>query len=135
MIDHAEKMKKLPFFRSGPAIRALTEALARPERRQLIELIYKKVCEASSLYPERSYDTETADVMQKARKHASERLHRDGYDGAYPLFTRGNTTLLALEEHPFTKPELDYEWFSFHIHFLIWDAQKYELTIVKNSIL
>ncbi len=135
MIDHAEKMKKLPFFRSGPAIRALTEALVLPERRQLIELIYKKVCEASSLYPERSYDTGTADVMQKARERAAARLREEGYAGVYPRFTRGATTLLALEEHPFTKPELDYEGFSFHIHFLMWDEQKYELTIVKNSIL
>jgi hypothetical protein len=73
--------------------------------------------------------------MQTARERAATRLREEGYAGIYPRFTRGATTLLALEEHPFTKPELDYEGFSFHIHFLIWDAQKYELTIVKNSIL
>ena len=121
MIARAEKMKKLPFFRSGPALQPLTEALMQPERRQLFWHIYRKVCEASALYPERTYDAETRGGMMKARERAAALLREEGFAGEYPAFTRGGTTALALEEHPFTVPELDYEGFSFHIRFMIWE--------------
>ncbi len=120
-IDRAEALKKLPFFRRETSEKMLTEALLAPERRQLFDYIYKKVCEASSRYPERAYDAATETHMENERLRAASALHKEGFTGTYPLFTRGGTTALALEEHPFTVRELDYEGFSFHIRFMVWE--------------
>ncbi len=93
----------------------------QPERRQLFWLVYRKICEASALYPERIYDAETRERMAKARELAAARLREEGFAGEYPRFAKGRTTALALEEHPFTVSELDYEGVSFHIRFMIWE--------------
>ncbi len=120
-IDHAQALKKLPFFRPENAARPLAEALALPERRGLWEVIYRKVCEASAQYPERAYDAETTACMAEERRRVAEALYKEGFRGEYPLFTRGGTTALAMEEHPFTVQALDYEGFAFHIRIMGWD--------------
>ena len=120
-IDHAERLKKIPFFPLENAARPLTEALDRPERRGLFEHIYRKVCEASLHYPERVYDAETNARMAEARRQMAESMHAEGYVGEYPRFTKGKISAWAMEEHPFTVQALDYDGFSFGIRLLSWE--------------
>ena len=70
MIDHANALKKLPFIRTDAVIKNLADALTRPQRKPLFEYIYRKVCDASSRYPERTYSSESLDEMEDARKAA-----------------------------------------------------------------
>lgn len=121
MLDHAELLKKLPFYHAENAARPLTEALDKPDRRSLFELIYLKVCEASLHYPERVYDAETTARMEAERRRVKEELYAQGYSGVYPLFTKGTMWARAMEEHPFTVQALDYDGFSFDIRVMTWE--------------
>ena len=89
MIDRANALKKLPFFRTDALIKNLANALSLSRRKPLFEHIYSKVCEASSRYPERTYSPETIFEMEKARKATDAGLRAEGFTGEYPAYTKG----------------------------------------------
>ena len=123
MIDCANALKKLPFFRTDALIKNLANALNSPGRKHLYEYIYHKVCEASSLYPKRTYSPETVLEMEKARKAADAGLRAEGFTGEYPAYAKGGMSAIVFEEHPFTVQELDYEGFVFRIKVMVWDPK------------
>jgi hypothetical protein len=123
MIDRANALKKLPFFRTDALIKNLANALSLSRRKPLFEHIYSKVCEASSRYPERTYSPETIFEMEKARKAADAGLRAEGFTGEYPAYTKGGMSAIVFEEHPFTVQELDYEGFAFQTKVMIWDPE------------
>ena len=123
MIDHANALKKLPFIRTDAVIKNLADALTRPKRKPLFEYIYRKVCDASSRYPERTYSSESLDEMEDARKAADVSLRAEGFAGTYPFYEKGRTSAIIFEEHPFTVQELDYEGFAFRILVMVWNPE------------
>ena len=123
MIDRANALKKLPFLSTDALIKNLANALNLSKRKPLFELIYSKVCEASSRYPERAYSPEAILDMEKARKAADAGLRAEGFTGEYPAYTKGGTSAIVFEEYPFTVQELDYEGFAFRIKAMIWNPE------------
>ena len=123
MIDHAHALKKLPFIRTGTVTENLANALNKPRRKPLYEHIYRKVCEASSLFSERAYSKDAVTEMEKARKAADAGLRAEGFAGKYPAYRKGGTSAIVFEEHPFTVQELDYEGFAFRVRAMIWDPK------------
>jgi hypothetical protein len=97
--------------------------LNQSRRKPLFELIYSKVCEASSRYPERAYIPEAILDIEKARKAADAGLRAEGFTGEYPAYTKGGMSAIVFEEHPFTVQELDYEGFAFQTKVMIWDPE------------
>ena len=122
-IDHAFALRKIPFVRTDAIIEHLADELNRPERRSLYEHIYRKICEASSRYPERTYCPESILEMERIRQMADARLRAEGFVGEYPAYSKGGMSALVLEEHPFTVQELDYEGFAFRIRVMIRNAK------------
>ena len=84
-------MKKLLFW-----------ALNCPGRIPLYELLFKKVQDAASAYPNRDYGPERNARITQARIALARQLKDQGFSGEYPLFQKGNHQILAMEEHPFT---------------------------------
>lgn len=97
----------------------LAKKLLAPKREALYQLIQKKINEASSPYALRDYGTVRNAEIEKIRKQFSEELLADGYVGEYPNFYKGDTVLVAVEEHPFTISELEYDHFEFRIYGMI----------------
>lgn len=120
-IDRACMLMKLPFADRQRLEKDLEEALGRKERRKLFFHIYEKISRASLSYRERLYDPSAAGKAEKARSETAAALCRMGFAGTYPRFEKGGTLVLALEEHPFTVAEIDYEGFAFGIRLMVWD--------------
>ena len=120
-IDRACLLMKLPFADRQRLEKDLEEALGRKERRKLFFHIYEKISRASLSYRERLYDPSAAGKAEKARSETAAALCRIGFAGTYPRFEKGGTLVLALEEHPFTVAEIDYEGFAFGIRLMVWD--------------
>lgn len=113
-------LKLLAFYKKLPAPfvrKLLFQALNHPKRQKLYELIFYKVQEASMEYPERSYSPAFDDYIVKSRTKVSMQLQKMGFHGNYPLFSRENLQILAMEEHPFTI--LEAKDFSFRIQFMM----------------
>lgn len=100
-------------------IKKLALELNRSGHETLYELIYQKVCEASSQYPARDYGDSLSTKIMEARHSVSEALTAKGYVGEYPRFSLGNRSLLVTEEHPFTLAALEYENYEFRIQFMV----------------
>lgn len=100
-------------------MKKLALELNRSGHEALYELIYKKVCEASSKYPSRDYGKILDDEITAARCSVSEALVSKGFVGEYPRFSSDNRSVLVTEEHPFTLAALEYEHYEFRIQFMV----------------
>ena len=100
----------------------LTQMMNHISRQPLYELIYNRMEEASSSYPERSYSREQNAHISQMRINISEQLFADGFSGEYPRFYKENIQILATEEHPFTILESD--TFNFRIQLMISKTKK-----------
>lgn len=99
---------------SSRLIAYYAQKLAAPKHNTLYEYLCKKIEEASQIYAPRDYDMMHNLEIENIRSQFTQKLYADGYTGQYPSFVKGNETLLALEEHPFTILESD--TFKFRIH-------------------
>lgn len=95
----------------------LAKKLNEPARQALYETIYEKIRRASLRYPKRMYREELEHKILRERKRVHTSLRRDGFEGKYPVYTRGTTEIVAVEEHPFTMMEA--EDFTFRIRFMV----------------
>ena len=93
--------------------------LTRSGHEALYELIYQKVCDASSQYSSRNYGEIVNDMIASKRKEATESLISQGYNGKYPRFSKGTNSILITEEHPFTLSVLEYENYEFRLQFMV----------------
>lgn len=105
----------------------LAKMLLSPKRESLYQLLQDKINQASESYPIRNYGYEKNMEIEKIRTQFSTKLHADGFVGRYPDFYREDVYLLAVEEHPFTISELEYENFDFRIHGMITKQRQHDL--------
>jgi len=103
-------------------VRLLANALQSPGRYRLYQLIFEKVAEASSVYPEREYPDGLHEQIKAVRRAVQDRLLSDGYVGRYPLFQKENKQILAMEEHPFTI--LESEHYTFKVQYMVSEIGK-----------
>ena len=120
-MDHARLLLKLPFADRRRLEKDLEEALKKEERKTLFLHIYNKICQASLCWQERRYDPAAEEKAEEERQEISGIMEKRGFSGTYPLFAKGGTMALALEEHPFTVEEIDYEGFAFGIRLMVWE--------------
>lgn len=120
-MDHARLLMRLPFADRKRLEKDLEEALKKGERKALFLHIFRKICRASLPYPERRYSPAAEEKAGKERQEISLALKEKGFAGTYPLFTKEASMALALEEHPFTVEEIDYEGFAFGIRLMVWE--------------
>lgn len=132
-IGCARLLLKLPFADRRRLEKDLEEALKKEERKALFLHIYKKICQASLCWQERRYDPAAEEKAEKARQEISGVMEKRGFSGTYPLFTKGGTMALALEEHPFTVEEIDYEGFAFGIRLMVWEEHAPWPRILKRE--
>ncbi len=85
----------------------LVQAMMKPARNSLYELIFQKVQCASAEYPERVYPDGVAKEIAEKRASCASILKQYGFSGTYPLFEKLGIQILAMEEHPFTILESD----------------------------
>jgi len=114
-----------PFRRGTLFYRWMTgvvaKAMNRMARMELYQLIERKVQKAAMEYPERRYQAELEDAVKKERDFVSRKLEDMGFSGVYPLFYKGTTQILAMEEHPFVVMES--EQYHFRIQFMVSEAR------------
>lgn len=105
----------------------LYRAMNHPDRQKLYELLFYKVQEASSVYPERSYHPALNAEISSARNNITAQLHQLGYTGTYPKFQKKNIQILAMEEHPFTI--LEAKDFSFRVQFMVSESKQHAASL------
>ena len=93
--------------------------LASSRNEALYELIYGKVCEASSKYPARDYGKVMNTRIVELRQEITKDLLCKGFVGKYPIFFKGHVSVLVTEEHPFTLSVLEYENYGFRMQFMV----------------
>lgn len=114
------KLYELSPFKSQ-MVRQLANAMQSPKRNKLYQLIFYKVEEAASEYPERMYSDGLQESIKHMREEVEERLLKNGFTGMYPLFHKGNIQILAMEEHPFTI--LESEHYGFKIQYMVSECE------------
>ena len=112
------KLYELTPFKSQ-TVRQLINAMQNPKRNKLYQLIFEKIADAASEYPERKYSDGLHVTICSKRIEVQGKMHADGYVGTYPLFHKGNRQVLVMEEHPFTIMELEYENYEFKLQYMI----------------
>lgn len=105
-------------------IRQMIKAMQSPKRNKLYQLIFQKIEEASSVYPERMYQDGLHETIKQTRAEVAEMLHSKDFEGKYPLFHKENLQVLVMEEHPFTITELEYENYGFKIQYMVSETSK-----------
>lgn len=124
--------KLLKIYRKVP-IRWIENLLSRrlkhPKREKMYQLITKKVEQASQSYPKRDYGPKMNRWIQRKRQAVDQKLKAKGFQGTYPMYHKGSTTIQAVEEHPFTILESDD--FQFQIQLMISECR--HETSEKNS--
>lgn len=98
----------------------LGRKLLSPKRRELYELICRKVAEASLEYQERDYGPSKNEEIKNRRKQVESRMRSEGYAGSYPIFQKGGRMIFATEEHPFTI--MEQEDFVFRIQLMVFES-------------
>ena len=109
-------------FPVGFLKKKLARRLCDPGRQTLYELLYEKIRRASLAYPKRAYGEPLDGQILRERKQVHHRLHGAGFEGKYPVYTRGTVQVVAAEEHPFTTMEA--EDFTFRIRFFVSRCRK-----------
>lgn len=113
---------------TGPALRVrLARKLMKSEK--IYRLLKKKVEEACSIYPARSYGEEEDRKIEAQKKRAAQRLTDAGWQGAYPIFQKGNFVTEIFEEHPFTV--LDDDDLKFSLCYML---EEYKKRRVKRTV-
>ena len=100
-------------------VQKLAIELTKPGHEALYELIYQKVCDASSQYPSRDYGEIVNEMIASRRREVTESLIAEEYTGTYPRFSKRTTSILVTEEHPFTLSVLEYENYDFRLQFMV----------------
>ena len=113
-------------------VQRIAHEMNRVGHEDLYELIYLKVCEASSRYPARDYGQAMNSLIDKTRWKITDALLEKGFTGKYPRFMRriddtdvivsNRTTFMSVlvtEEHPFTLAALEYENYDFRIQMMV----------------
>lgn len=121
--DDKEFLRLMKLYEVSPfkaqMVRQMIKAMQNPKRNKLYQLIFQKVEEASSVYPERMYQDGLHEVIKQTRTEVTEKLCSKGFEGTYPLFYKENLQVLVMEEHPFTITELEYENYGFKIQYMV----------------
>lgn len=113
------RMKKQLFKKQEMQVH-LQEALTAPEHRGIIDLLEKKIEEASAFWPPRRYKEETEEEISRLRKEKEEEYRNRGYTGQYPFMEKKTEEtgeaerILFVEEQPFM--ELEWSDYSFRIY-------------------
>ncbi len=115
------KLYELSPFKTWMA-KLLANAMQSPKRNRLYQLIFEKIREAASEYPERTYPDGLHKKIKNMRGEVQEQLLSDGFTGTYPLFHKENIQILAMEEHPFTI--LESEHYGFKIQYMVSEVKK-----------
>ena len=105
-------------------IQKIAIELAKSGHEALYELIYQKVCDASSQYASRDYGKIVIEMIASRRREVTESLIAHGYSGEYPRFSKGTTSILVTEEHPFTLSVLEYENYGFRLQFMVSETRE-----------
>ncbi len=122
-----EFLKLLIAYEQRPTYRfakRIAKKMNSSKRAPLYELICSRLSEASADYPPRDYGEKRNAEIRTARDSVTEKLLKAGYQGEYPLFTRGRRQVLTTEEHPFTLSEMEYKDFDFRIQFMVSECRK-----------
>lgn len=72
-----------------------------PKQEKILELLEKKIADAGSEYPVRSYEGELQTQVEAERKKVADKLAAKGFTGTYPSFRKEDTQITAYEEQPF----------------------------------
>lgn len=110
---------KMPIFPKCLLEKNLAKKLMEKDRYEFYQLIYQKLEQASQPYQKRCYVPDFMARIEQKREQVQDYLHKLSYEGYYPLFFKDKCCVLAMEEHPFTIKELDYEDFDFRIQFML----------------
>lgn len=100
-------------------VRKLALELTKSGHEALYELIYQKVCDASSRYPARDYGEDINKKVDAKRALVIASLVDKGFVGEYPRFSKGNVSVVVTEEHPFTISMLEYDNYDFRIQLMV----------------
>ena len=95
----------------------LSKKLLSPKREVLYQFLYRKISEASKKYPERLYNAEMMEHIEKMRNEAQRELLSRGFKGTYPIFEKENQGILVTEELPFTV--LEWNHYKFRVSFMV----------------
>ena len=111
-------VKWISLYRRFPWLKGvLTKQLLSPKREDLYRLLFRKVAEASLLYPEREYGAEVNAQMEMVRNSVQDEMKSRGFRGTYPVFEKSNQQILVTEEHPFTI--LEWNHYKFRVQFMV----------------
>ncbi len=102
----------------------ISKKLLSAKREAFYELIWKKVETASLPYPKRVYGKEACLEMEQIRKQAEDTLLKRGFAGTYPVYTKGDTQIRVMEEHPFTIMEWDH--YKFRVQFMVSQCREHK---------
>lgn len=72
-----------------------------PKQEKILELLEKKIADAGSGYPVRTYDGDMQKDVDARRQEVADRLLEKGFSGTYPVFCKGDVEITAYEEQPF----------------------------------
>jgi len=112
----------------------IASELVSSDHEALFELIYRKVCEASSKYPPRDYGEIMNAKIIASRNEVIESLTKKGFVGEYPRFSKENISVMVAEEHPFTLSVLEYENYGFRMQFMVSDTGKCPRRWIAKSV-
>lgn len=80
----------------------ISELLAGPEGADFWQVVEKKIEKASMHWPRRNYGAAENLRNEKMRQRVWEKYRELGFEGDYPVMSRGDVTVRFAEEHPFT---------------------------------
>lgn len=126
-LEYAKWITRYERFQGRIFGNVLYKKLLSPKREAFYELIWKKVEEASSQYPERTYQAELMEEMNRLREKVAGEFLEKGFEGTYPKFEKDNIRVLVMEEHPFTI--MEWEHYKFKLQFMV---SKCQAPVVNN---
>ena len=126
-LEYAKWITRYERFQGRMFGNVLYKKLLSPKREAFYELIWKKVEEASSQYPERTYQAELMEEMNRLREKVAGEFLEKGFEGTYPKFKKDSIQVLVMEEHPFTI--MEWEHYKFKLQFMV---SKCQAPVVNN---
>lgn len=126
-LEYAKWITRYERFQGRIFGNVLYKKLLSPKREAFYELIWKKVEEASSQYPERTYQAELMEEMNRLREKVAGEFLEKGFEGTYPKFKKDSIQVLVMEEHPFTI--MEWEHYKFKLQFMV---SKCQAPVVNN---
>ena len=126
-LEYAKWITRYERFQGRIFGNVLYKKLLSPKREAFYELIWKKVEEASSQYPERTYQADLMEEMNRLREKVAGEFLEKGFEGTYPKFKKDSIQVLVMEEHPFTI--MEWEHYKFKLQFMV---SKCQAPVVNN---